>query len=155
MSTSIENDTIERRQMKKQTIFLISFFVGVIVLVGFQFGIRSKLAVRPGVQTANVALSNAEGTVSVDFGDGKIISDKVSAQTAYDALGTLAQNKGIVIEVKEYDFGRIIEKVDEKKNSKEYAWMYFVNGKLGEVAADKYTISTGDKIEWRYTKIQN
>ena len=38
------------------------------------------------------------------------------------------------------------------ENTKDLSWIYFVNGKSGEVAADKYELKNGDKVEWKYMK---
>ncbi len=32
-------------------------------------------------------------------------------------------------------------------------WQYYVNDKLGEVAADKKEVKAGDRVEWRFEKV--
>ena len=47
--------------------------------------------------------------------------------------------------------GVFVETIDLVKNGTEGKyWQYFINDKLGEVAADKKTIKEDDKIEWRF-----
>jgi len=47
--------------------------------------------------------------------------------------------------------GVFIESINGVKNGTDGRyWQYWVNDKLGEVAADKKEIKGGDKIEWRF-----
>lgn len=52
------------------------------------------------------------------------------------------------------DFGVFVTEIDGIKNTEDTFWMYYVNEKLAEVAADKYATKEGDKIEWKYEKVQ-
>jgi len=47
-----------------------------------------------------------------------------------------------------------VESVDGLVNSASQAWIYFVNGEAGQVAADQHQLTAGDRVEWRYTKPQ-
>ena len=88
----------------------------------------------------------------VRFGKEEISTfSGVLATTAYDVIRYIDKE----VEVKKYDFGIMVTKIGRFENSKTESWLYFVNGKMGEVAADKYILKEGDKVEWRYTKIQN
>lgn len=92
-------------------------------------------------------------TVKIDFGGNKVITGEVKALNAYDALSKLAEKKAIKIEIKQYKFGSIVEKIGDKGNNNQYAWIYYVNGKTAPYAADKYVVRAGDSIEWKYSKI--
>jgi len=52
------------------------------------------------------------------------------------------------------DFGVFVTEIDGVKNTSDTFWMYYVNDKLAEVAADQYVTKEGDKIEWKYEKAQ-
>lgn len=83
-----------------------------------------------------------------------IIGEK-SSQTVFDALKELS-NGGKAFELKynnNYSFGVFVESIGGIKNGDggKY-WQYYVNGKLGEVAADKKEVKAGDKVEWRFEK---
>jgi hypothetical protein len=39
-----------------------------------------------------------------------------------------------------------------KTNTKDKVWIYLINGKSGDMAADKYILKPEDKIEWKYLK---
>ncbi len=91
--------------------------------------------------------------VSINFGNNKIITGTVYAQTAYDALSKLANEKNLKVEIKQFKYGTMVTKIGESAGSHQYYWGYKVNGKMGEVAADRFILKPGDKIEWEYTKL--
>lgn len=72
--------------------------------------------------------------------------------TVFDLLTKVSEKNGIPIESKQYDFGIFVESIGGYKNTNEKAWIYFVNGKSGQVSADKQQVSPGDLIEWKYIK---
>lgn len=76
----------------------------------------------------------------------------VSAKTAFEALQNLAKQENLDLKTKQYDFGVFVEGIGGVENTKEKAWIYFINGKSAEVAADKYELKNGDIIEWKYIK---
>lgn len=53
-----------------------------------------------------------------------------------------------------YDFGVFIESISGIKNGDggKY-WQYYINDILGDVAADKKNLSSGDVAEWRFEKV--
>lgn len=86
----------------------------------------------------------------IDFGSGAPATySGVLALTAYDVL----KNSPYEVVVKQYDFGIMVTSIKGMENTKERAWMYSVNGKHGETAADKYVLHEGDRIEWKFTKL--
>ncbi len=91
--------------------------------------------------------------VSINFSNNKIITATVYAQTAYDALGKLANEKNLKVEIKQFKYGIMVTKIGETASSNQYYWSYKVNGKLGEVASDRFILKPGDKVEWEYVKI--
>lgn len=93
----------------------------------------------------------AEVSIKVDFGT-EAVEETVKAKTVLEALEALGQLKSWQIKVKAYDFGSLVEEVNGKKNTTDKAWIYFINDKSGEVAADKQELKAGDAVEWRYIK---
>lgn len=95
--------------------------------------------------------------LSLDFGEGKVSTYSLSiddSPTVLELLNRLAEENNLNLVTKDYDFGILIEEIGEVKNNQENFWLYFVNGKLGEVSADKYELKKGDRIEWKYEKIK-
>ena len=89
-----------------------------------------------------------EVTTRIDFGDSQTELATVSAGTALEAL----QKTDQTAVVKDYSFGKLVEEIGAKKNTKQNAWIYYVNGEAGKVAADQQAVKVGDVVEWRYEK---
>lgn len=97
----------------------------------------------------------AKVSAVVDFGDGETFEyqkDFEEGKTAFSILMEMAEENQMEIETKEYDFGTLVEAIGGKENSTEQAWIYFINGESGQVAADKQELKTGDKVEWKFIK---
>lgn len=95
-----------------------------------------------------------EVEVKVDFGDNEEAAvELVQAKTAYEALLAAVKNRDWLLQVKNYDFGSLVEAINGIKNSSDKAWIYFVNGQSGTQAADKQELKPGDVVEWKYLKI--
>lgn len=98
-------------------------------------------------------LVNTNVTLILNYGNGEIQSftaDQNEATTAYDILINTLDKENIPYEIKEYNFGTLITSIGGYKNSDENAWIYFVNGEAGNVAADQYTLKPNDTVEWKY-----
>lgn len=93
-----------------------------------------------------------EVEVRVDFGDEEEAVELVEAKTAYEALQAAAENRGWLIQVKNYDFGSLVESINDQKNTSDKAWIYFINGQAATQAADKQELKAGDVVEWKYEK---
>lgn len=92
--------------------------------------------------------------VGVDFGDEEV-ERKIEVgegESAFEVLEKLADKKGYELVTKKYDFGVMVEAIDGRGNSRKKSWIYFVNGKAGEVAADQLKLKEGDVVEWRYVE---
>ena len=156
--------------MKKQKFILISFLI-VIILVVIIGQFMLKRQSNPSLQNVldRIIVPNSTSSISptilpsaasvkrqisvnIDFGDGRMVSEEIYAQTAYSALQTVAKDKELTIDVKQYKFGILVTKIGDKENSDKFGWIYLVNGKAGQIAADRYVIYSGNKVEWKYTK---
>lgn len=93
-----------------------------------------------------------EVEVRVDFGDEEEAVELVEAKTAYEALQATAENRDWLIQVKNYDFGSLVEAINGQKNTSDKAWIYFINGQAATQAADKQELKAGDVMEWKYEK---
>ena len=117
---------------------------------------REKQVVKQMIEAISLkdkpeAKQAAEVSIKVDFGT-EAAEETVKAKTVLEALEALGQLKSWQIKVKAYDFGSLVEEVNGKKNTTDKAWIYFINDKSGEVAADKQELKAGDAVEWRYIK---
>lgn len=92
-------------------------------------------------------------TLIISYSGDNIVSFETKADegdSVFNLLRTVAAKEGIEIEVKEYDFGTLVESVNGYANSKTKSWIYFVNDTPGNVGADQKIIEDGDKVEWKY-----
>lgn len=151
--------------MRKKTTLAIlgGFFILGVMLVGQQFLLKNEVQnASPSPTERQYAIDNVTPTVRlqqkqiavlVDFGNGRKLDGGVVAVNAYEALAILAKERNIEVSAKEYKFGRMVEAVDSVKNSNFAAWSYSVNGKLGQIAADRQTVNPNDTVMWEYKKL--
>lgn len=125
----------------------------ILVLVGSGLFLNRKY---PSPTPQN-SLDQNQATLAIDYGNGKKETSSFipqPGQTVFDALKSLAQEKGVSLDVQTYDFGVFVKGIGGYASTNEVAWIYFVNGNSGTIAADQQEIKAGDKIEWRYLKPQ-
>mgnify|MGYP001600420657 CR=1 FL=1 len=151
--------------MKKQSKILLLILLAVILLVGisqYQLSRQGSLTFPDSIKERLLKLDQSTPTssvvetfvtINIDFGKGKKLEEKVEAKTVYEALKQVADLKGLQLEAKKYKYGLLVERIGNSVNSADWAWMYWVNGKAGQIASDLYQVAPQDKIEWKYEKI--
>lgn len=78
------------------------------------------------------------------------VKDDEEANQAFSILKEALEENDIPYEVETYDFGVFVKSINELESTAEKAWIYFVNGESGQVAADKMDLEKGDLVEWKY-----
>lgn len=151
--------------MGKKTLLTISGMVLVVIvlLLVQQLAIRKQQSVPTNTvsqreytiasSTPTFAFAPKEIAVVIDFGNGRRIEGGVNAANAFEALSILTRARDITIAVKEYKFGVLVESIDNLKNTNVSAWSYSVNGKPGQIAADRQLINSNDTVTWEYKRI--
>ncbi|MCD6402976.1 MAG: DUF4430 domain-containing protein [Candidatus Aenigmarchaeota archaeon] len=86
----------------------------------------------------------------MNFGSHKastlIKTENVS--TVFDVLSSV-----YTIKYKDYgDMGIFLTSINNVSQNSSHSWIYFVNGKLADKAADKYILFRNSTIEWKYMK---
>ena len=71
--------------------------------------------------------------------------------TAFDVLKFYAEEHGVVLKVKEYDFGIFVEGIGDKIGDKNNFWLYYVNDKPANASADMVEVKPGDVIKFEWT----
>ena len=145
--------------MKKNSFRLILIIVGLAFIAGvYWFSVPIQKRIRQEIDTRNALSSSKKPqTISVkiiaDSGEKTIISDYKIGMTAYDALKAGLMKENIPIEVKQYENGIFIESIGGVKNgdSNRY-WLYYVNGQMPMVSADKEEVKAADVIEFKFEK---
>ena len=105
-------------------------------------------------QTSGRVMEQVEGQALLVIDDG----DKVASysaqlageQTVLGLLLKVAADEGIDHELEHYDFGDLVIRINGKENVSDRSWIYFVNGRAGDVGAGDMKIEPGDLIEWKY-----
>ena len=136
-------------------------FTGIIVIISVIFGSIIFL------NKNNLFAPTKEGIIS-EIKTGKIVSlviDKGEGSpviltgqfkegiTAFDLLKEKAKEVNLTLETKNYDMGIFIQAIGDKKNGQDQKyWLYYVNGQMPQVAADKYLLKVGDKVEFKFEK---
>jgi hypothetical protein len=132
--------------------------VGLVCLVvGFLLGQSFQLS--PQIQTQlSVGRSETEPRVSVmfDSGDGRVVSYSAvplsNPPTVSQTLVWLRDNNKIKLEVQDYpDVGLFVKKINDKQNGQDNKyWQYWVNNTFAQIASDKFLLSNGDVVEWKF-----
>ena len=146
--------------MKKTSIFLTIgigiIFIATVLLISlnqtgyffFQKGVelpQENIEEKAEKEVTLVIDSGKESsrTLKVDFEEG---------MTAFDLLEEGTSELGLSLKTKTYeDMGIFIEAIGDEENGQDGKyWMYYANGQMPMVAADKYEIRPGDKIEFKF-----
>lgn len=72
--------------------------------------------------------------------------------TVLDILQEACLTANFAIEMEEYEFGIIVEAINNQKNGigSKY-WLYYVNDVMPQLTPDKIQVKPNDKIEFKYT----
>jgi hypothetical protein len=134
---------------KKLFITLASILVLLIGIFGFLSWRKDFI-----FQKSPTPQISKEITLKINYGDGETSYDLPATEntTAFSVLEEAANKDNLKLETKKYDFGIFVQAIGNKESTKELAWIYFVNGKSGEIAADKMNLKAGDLVEWKYIK---
>jgi hypothetical protein len=135
----------------KRNIIYIGLIVVFIALAGLFFRNQKN---EPVIFAPSPTAEVKKTVVTLVLNDGDAIASYsgIAAQNAFEALRVVATKENIPLVTKQYDFGIFVQKVGEKESGNVMSWIYFINGKSGDVAGDKATLKSGDIVEWNYTK---
>lgn len=91
----------------------------------------------------------------VNYGLGEAKEYKLAitgTSTVFSLLQDISQKENIALDFQVYrEMGVFVKSIDEVANGQNNNyWQYWVNGSLGEVAADKKAVKAGDRIEWKF-----
>jgi len=139
---------------------IVIVFIG-FILIWFRYSDIFKSGVNPESQnTSSLTTPEKElqANLTLNFGNGRVVSYpqiKIKAgETAYSILLNKMGEVDSQVKTKKYDFGMMVESIDNISANESYFWSYLVNGQSGSIASDKYVLKDGDTVEWKYIKIQ-
>ncbi len=99
---------------------------------------------------------NIEQKVFLVIDDGGGLPRSLEAEfkegmTAFDLLKNETEKINMNLKTKTYDIGIFVEAIGDKENGQgSRYWLYYVNGQMPQVAADKEAINVGDKVEFKF-----
>jgi len=142
--------------MRKLNIFI---FIGIGIII-VSWAVFSNRVIQP-FSKAGVG-ENIQETVKKEvvlvINDGQSKSKTFETEfkegmTAFDLLKEGAAELNLPLKTKTYDIGIFIEAIGDKENGQDGKyWLYYVNGEMPQVAADKKEIKLNDKIEFKFEK---
>jgi len=95
-----------------------------------------------------------ELSLRIDFGDGTFkdfSADFKENYSAFDLLKAASEKLVFPVKSKTYDIGVLVEGINGIEGGKDNKyWMYYVNGELPMLAADKNYLKAGDKVEFKF-----
>lgn len=141
--------------MAYKKIFLIVLFIaflGVILVFGSDFleNFSEKSPQAPLDESGSNEVLYIINKGNEDINEYQIVIS--SDSTVFSLLEELSQRNNFEVSSTLYkDMGVFVESIDGLRNGTEDKyWQYWVNDKLGEVAADKKKVEENDKIEWKF-----
>ncbi|MCK5332718.1 DUF4430 domain-containing protein [Candidatus Parcubacteria bacterium] len=148
----MSDQLIEKKSSWKYNSVLVVFVL--ILLVSIVFVLRTETASKS--ETVNNITDSSSESISVSL--------KVSNGTEKTYTLNDISIKSTVFDITKenteleynnnYNFGVFIESINGVKNGDEGKyWQYYINGMLGEVAADKKDLKSGDEIEWKFEDV--
>lgn len=132
---------------------VLSFFVLLLTLVGCNYYSQGTVVPTQPVEIAT-STPQAQAVLVIDFSGGEVATYSAGLTketTAYGLLVEAAESLGYSLKVEQFDFGVLVKAIGEIENTDEQAWLYSINGQLGNVAADEAKVNPGDQVEWQYT----
>lgn len=142
--------------MEKKIKLIITVVIILYVLFLFKNHFERKTTRVSEIKNQTISQKSAiqqKKTVMLSIDDGqKVATYSARADTPFEALDIVANQYAIPLQTKQYDFGVFVQKIGDKVSGSDMSWIYFVNGQSGTVAADRKTLSEGDRVSWRYVK---
>lgn len=142
--------------MKKTSIIFIGIIAGLAIISSWI--IFSNKGAEPALKEIELEQEQEEigkeVVLVIDYSQGEQENFKVEfieGMTAFDLLETKTKEMGLSLKIKTYDFGIMIESIGDKENGTggKY-WLYYVDGEMPMVSADKQDLKAGDKVEFKF-----
>jgi hypothetical protein len=136
--------------MKKKFILILA---SILVLLIGALGLLSWRKISP-LRNEETSQISQNIILKINYGDHETNYNlpAISSSTAFSVLEEAANKDNFRLKTKKYDFGIFVQAIADKESDPQLAWIYFINGKSGEVAADKMNLKAGDLVEWKYIK---
>lgn len=93
-------------------------------------------------------------TVKSGIGEPKVLTHEIDdGMTALGLLQRFQEEGKLTITTQHFDFGDLVDGIDNVKATDQIFWSFYVNDALASVGAGDYKLQPGDTIEFRYEKM--
>jgi len=140
---------------REEKILLLKLLIPLTIIILLFAGAVSLGVITIGPEDKITIDEKVTATIIIYFGDRNVISHVLAIKnnTVYDFLMEVAEMEDIEVKstyYPQYDsyFIESISNYAGGENSKN--WIYYINGEMGPVGADKQKVQDGDIIQWKY-----
>lgn len=144
--------------MKKLDIF-IGIGIGLIIITTVWGILSDKISRFIPDREVKIFEEKAERKVILIIDSGEeLLSKSIETEfkegmTAFNLLSDEIEKLNLTLKFKTYDIGVFIEAIGDKENGEDGKyWLYYINGEMSQLAADKRLLSPGDKVEFKFEK---
>jgi hypothetical protein len=142
--------------MNKKNIYII---IGAVIIIAAGAWLAVSCGfLKSGAEKTAVVQEKLEKDVVLAISGGKIqpVTFKmnfIKGMTAFDLLKSGTDELDLSLKTKAYDIGIMVAAIGDTENGKDGKyWMYYVNGEMPMVSADKKELKAGDKVEFKFEK---
>jgi len=144
--------------MKKINIF-IRIGIGLIIIAAVWGILSSKIdQFVPGGEI-KISQEKVEKKVMLIIDGGEELSFKAietgfkEGMTVFNLLSDETEKLNLTLKFKTYDIGVFIQAIGDKENGENGKyWLYYINGEMSQLAAEKQLLNMGDKVEFKFEK---
>ncbi|MCH7604849.1 DUF4430 domain-containing protein [Patescibacteria group bacterium] len=146
-----------------QTLKIFALLFGVLMLGVFLGLSLENVGYIPGVEDNQASVASSiehreEIAVDllIDYGNGDLQSFSAEllfqGDTVLDLLYAMEKRRGIALETRNFlGLGMFIEAIHGVRNTNNFYWQYWVNGKYAEIGAGQYVLQDRDEVLWKRT----
>ncbi|MBU3934794.1 DUF4430 domain-containing protein [Patescibacteria group bacterium] len=139
----------------KKNLYIIIGAVAVIIIGGWL--LFSDNSWQSSVEeSSSVPETTGEVTLVINDGGGDprvVVSEFEEGVTVFDLLKNETEKLSLNLKTKTYDIGILVEAIGDKENGQDNNyWLYYVNGEMPMVSADKTVLKFGDMVEFKFEK---
>ena len=146
------------KNMKKINIF-IGIGIGLIIIAVVWGILSGKIGWFVPDREVKISQEKTEKKVMLIIDSGEELLSKAietefkEGMTAFNLLSDETEKLNLTLKFKTYDMGVFIEAIGDKENGEDGKyWLYYVNGEMPQLAADKQLLNPGDKVEFKFEK---
>jgi hypothetical protein len=88
--------------------------------------------------------------LKVEIPGGAVLTQNVVAQNVLEALTMAMTLEKKTVMTKEVPNGLVVESIGSYSRTSTQSWKYWVNGKRGLIAPDRYVVHPGNTIIWKF-----